>query len=263
MQGYHLGSFRLAEGKMHFYEFDTRIPFLVRGPGIPQGFNLDKIVGSVDLAPTFLDIAGVNPTGLSPPMDGRSILPIVVAPSPGPAQPPQLEEDSSRVEVALPPRSCSPDPCNGHGVCLQPLSPQCFCNQEYAGDRCERCAAGHENYPACTEVPWRDQYLFEYYPTANYETAADISAGVRTNDDPRNCFRALRVHNDTHDLVYAEVTDESKDWFFQHSYHFELYDMRVDEFQLHNIYYNQPNTYQEQLHAELAKLWGCKGADCP
>ena len=29
-----------------------------------------------------------------------------------------------------------------HGVCLQPLNPQCFCNSEYAGDRCERCAAG-------------------------------------------------------------------------------------------------------------------------
>ena len=39
-------------------EFDTRVPFLVRGPGIPQGLNLDRIIGNIDLAPTFLAIAG-------------------------------------------------------------------------------------------------------------------------------------------------------------------------------------------------------------
>lgn len=155
------------------------------------------------------------------------------------------------------------DPCNGHGVCLEPLNPQCFCNQQYTGLRCERCSAGHENYPACTEVPWREKFLFEYvslqrsvaqfrnrfrvrfadampiarlgnsvsrqlvwtfwslklpphditshrnryYPIQNFETAAQIAAGARVNDSPDNTFRALRIHNDTHDMVYAEVRD--------------------------------------------------------
>ena len=72
----------------------------------------------------------------------------------------------------------------GHGVCLQPLNPQCFCNSEYAGDRCERCAAGHMDYPACTEVPWREHFLFEYYPIQNFETPAQIAAGKRVNDSP-------------------------------------------------------------------------------
>ena len=89
---------------------------------------------------------------------------------------------------------------------MQPLNPQCFCNQQYTGLRCERCSAGHENYPACTEVPWREKYLFEYYPIQNFETAAQISAGARVNDSPDNTFRALRIHNDTHDMVYAEVS---------------------------------------------------------
>ena len=97
--GYHLGSFRLAEGKMHFYEFDTRVPFLVRGPGIPGGFSLDKIVGNIDLAPTFLAIAGVNTAGLSPPMDGRSILPLVTSPPTQNDAPPQLAASAGDVEV--------------------------------------------------------------------------------------------------------------------------------------------------------------------
>lgn len=57
----------------------------------------------------------------------------------------------------------------------------------------------------CLEVPWREKYLFEYYPIQNFETAAQISAGARINDSPNNTFRAVRIHNDTHDMVYAEV----------------------------------------------------------
>ena len=92
---------------MHMYEFDTRVPFMMSGPGIVGGTIVDRIVGSTDLAPTFLAIAGVvTPSD----MDGKSLLPIVVsAPSVG---------------VARPPKSCQPDPCNGNGVCLQPLKGQ-------------------------------------------------------------------------------------------------------------------------------------------
>lgn len=200
---------------MHMYEFDTRVPFMMRGPGIPGGSVVSKLVGSTDLAPTFLAIAGVGKSGLPtthaahcprclPPvdphqlysqelgliriccllslsahhhagairccrcgaaaatpkdMDGKSLLPLVTN-SPKPTSP--------NKQGALPPKACTPDPCHGQGVCLTPLSPQCFCNKGFAGHRCESCAAGWTGWPKCAEVPWREEYLFEYYPILNY-----------------------------------------------------------------------------------------------
>jgi extracellular sulfatase Sulf len=58
-------------GKSFPFEFDIRVPFLVRGPGIGHGRVVHSLVGNVDIAPTFLEIAGLP---VPSHMDGASIF---------------------------------------------------------------------------------------------------------------------------------------------------------------------------------------------
>jgi arylsulfatase A-like enzyme len=67
--GYHTGQYRLGLGKQTAYEEDIRVPFMIRGPGLPAGASRDEIVLNNDFAPTFADLAGLPPPAS---VDGRS-----------------------------------------------------------------------------------------------------------------------------------------------------------------------------------------------
>ncbi len=69
--GYHFGQHRLFEGKGTLYEEDITVPFIVRGPGIPEGQSLAGLLaGNVDIASTIAEWAGVLPPSF---VDGRSL----------------------------------------------------------------------------------------------------------------------------------------------------------------------------------------------
>jgi len=68
--GYHMGQHRLYAGKTTFYEEDIVVPFIARGPGIPENKTIPGfLAGNVDIAATISEWAGVIPPAF---VEGRS-----------------------------------------------------------------------------------------------------------------------------------------------------------------------------------------------
>ena len=62
-------------GKRQPYRESVRVPFLMRWPGhVQPGSHAARLVANLDIAPTALQAAGIDPAGLQPEIDGRSLL---------------------------------------------------------------------------------------------------------------------------------------------------------------------------------------------
>ena len=71
--GWYLGDLGLYD-KRFMYEPGLKVPLLARGPGIKAGSVPTQFAANIDLAPTFLDLAGL-PVPAS--MQGRSLAPLL------------------------------------------------------------------------------------------------------------------------------------------------------------------------------------------
>ena len=71
--GYHLGEHRLPAGKQTAYKTDLVVPLVMTGPGVKHA-TIGRPAQNVDLAPTFVDLAGAPAL---PKADGRSLLPLL------------------------------------------------------------------------------------------------------------------------------------------------------------------------------------------
>jgi arylsulfatase A-like enzyme len=76
--GWYLGDLGLYD-KRFMYEPGLRVPLLARGPGIKAGIAPASLVANIDLAPTFLDLAGLS---VPDSMQGRSLVPLLGGESP-------------------------------------------------------------------------------------------------------------------------------------------------------------------------------------
>lgn len=76
--GWYLGDLGLYD-KRFMYEPGLRVPLIVRGPGIRPGSTPAQFVANIDLAETFLDLAGLPIPGS---MQGRSLVPLLQGESP-------------------------------------------------------------------------------------------------------------------------------------------------------------------------------------
>jgi N-acetylglucosamine-6-sulfatase len=71
--GFMQGEHGIPSGKMLAYDPSSRVPLLMRGPGIRGRSASLEPVANIDLAPTILDITGADASGGAP-LDGRSLL---------------------------------------------------------------------------------------------------------------------------------------------------------------------------------------------
>jgi len=71
--GWYLGDLGLYD-KRFMYEPGLKVPLLARGPGIKAASVPDQFVANIDLAPTFLDLAGLPIPEF---MQGRSLAPLL------------------------------------------------------------------------------------------------------------------------------------------------------------------------------------------
>lgn len=68
---------RLGEYKRSPHESSIRVPFLIAGPGFDQSAVIDEVVSLLDLTPTLLDGAGIQPPAS---MRGRPLRPLAQDP---------------------------------------------------------------------------------------------------------------------------------------------------------------------------------------
>mmetsp|Transcript_117923 Transcript_117923/g.234923 ORF Transcript_117923/g.234923 Transcript_117923/m.234923 type:complete len:576 (-) Transcript_117923:127-1854(-) len=253
--GFQLGQFNIPMDKRHVYEWDTKIHLVGRGPGIRPGSTFAQPGTQVDMAPTFLGLAGLRAPSA---MDGKSIVPFILDASSG-----DLLESTRAHLVALGDHDAYTKAwrtevfmeyyyCNRNVKCTSSLLAR-HCPEAIGPypKRDSNCADLRNNTDCWCFGPWP---LKKHDPTC-YET-----------EDTTNNWIALRDLRPGSNRVYAEFQtgDQTKSSVdFDRVDFREHYDLDADPEQLHNL---APNTTSEDLQALSARLrvwFRCAGAACP
>jgi len=89
--GFFRGEHRIASGKYLPYDPASKVPLVIRGPGIPAGATSNELVWNADITQTIVQIAGGSEI---PSLDGRTLLPYAENPALRSTRPILLEGDT-------------------------------------------------------------------------------------------------------------------------------------------------------------------------
>lgn len=225
--GFQLGQLNMLMDKRHVYDWDTRVPLVIKGPGVGRGTTVGALVTNVDLAPTLAELCGV---GRAVDWDGRS----VAGPLKGEAD--ETWRTSVLVEYYF---NDANDKCVADCAAPKTAYPgaDVWCGDLEEGDACWGPAPNGGCVGAC-------------YPTEN--------AG--------NNFLGLRKIDGGLDLLYAKYengTQTAANLTFRSPTARELFDTAADPWCTVNTYASADGGARAALDAELDAWFRCAGAACP
>lgn len=167
--GYHTGQFSMPIDKRQLYEFDIKVPLLVRGPNINGKRISQALVQNVDLGPTILDIAGYDLNKTQ--MDGMSFFPIL-----------KNANVTWRTDILVEYQgegSTRPDPsCPALGVGVSQCFPDCVCEDAYNNTyACVRTISKGQDLQYC-EFDDAEVFVEVYNLTADPHQMTNIAKSI-------------------------------------------------------------------------------------
>jgi N-acetylglucosamine-6-sulfatase len=260
--GFQLGQLNIPMDKRHVYDWDTRIPLVIRGPGIPGGSRLEQPATLVDLAPTFLSMAGLPKPST---MDGRSLLPLLVDTS---------KNDSACAQLLPATQRHLRDGRDSSAPWRDSVffthffyteNTKCVAN-------CTSCSAQcHQHDSNCAD----SIHGLQCWSTLNAHWTQDptvCTTQCYPTETRDNNFVALRHTprdgSSSADTLYAEFhhgqLDEHPIDFRTPPNHVEYFDSSTDPWMMHNLHGEAARVDEEKVLQDKLRLWlACKGNECP
>ena len=223
--GFQLGELNLPQDKRNVYDFDTRIHMVARGPGIRPGTLWNAPATNVDIAPTFLTLAGVAPAAIAAAaIDGRSFLHFIL-PDATDAGLPRSVAASLASDAAL------------REAAARPWRTEVFIHHYRVG-------AGN--------------YCSDHEGSHHFVDQIDNNfIAVRTMPDSPDGALLYSEFQWSNGTTYGEGNVDFTDVFFH-----ELFNMSTDKWQLHNIYDDVAKENPQliaRLHDRTHQWFDCKG----
>ncbi|GAB4816016.1 hypothetical protein N2152v2_003062 [Parachlorella kessleri] len=260
--GYKLGHHRLA-GKMSAYENDIRLPFYVRGPGVPRGVELTHLVGNVDFVPTWLDLAGVEDPHAST-RDGISLAPIL-------RQEPVFDNpDSHRVGILIE-KPTTTGIIDEHVSVIVPPAIDVL-NDPFTGRRPVRLPNGSwpsevvereflgKHFNEETQKRLEGSWYFGYEKLAGYQKYLELAKKEGLALDG-----VIKAANEIFPVAYFGLRTQSakgKYKYIEYPSGYELYDLDKDPHETRNIFEEAAPRLIAELQNALSLLKVCRGASC-